>query len=68
MKTSTVKDPNGRGYHVRNWQRSLVISICADCAFPAVAVSAEAANDAVWEHAVAMHLPSRLSRETVSGT
>lgn len=72
MKASLVKrarlSAGESVYEMRPFVHPLIIAICGDCAFPAVAVSQEAADAAVWEHVAAIHLPSRLSRETVSGT
>lgn len=67
MKSSTVRDTSGTGYHVRSWTRPLIISICSDCGFPAVAVSQDAANAAVWEHVAAIHLQPGASRAMLNG-
>jgi hypothetical protein len=53
-------------YEVRQWTRPLVISICSDCAFAAVAVSQEAVDAEVWEHTAAIHLPNAAMRAMLS--
>ena len=71
MRTSIVKrarlTPGETIYEVRPWTRPLVISICSDCGYPAVAVSPDAANAAVWEHVAAIHLQPGVSRAMLNG-
>ena len=67
VKTSLVRNARSGAYEERAFVLPLVISICSDCGYPAVAVSADAANVAVWEHTTAIHLPNAAMRAMLSG-
>jgi len=56
-RASTVYHPETkRPIEVRPWTLPVLISICRECGFPAIGVSAEAVNLATWDHVAAIHL------------
>lgn len=58
MKTTAVLNHHTRTYETRVWNLPLVVSVCPepDCAFKAIAVSVEAADEGLWQHTSALHL------------
>ena len=56
MRKSTVVHPVTREAMERLWTLPLLIVVCRECGFPAIAMSAEASELAIWDHVAAVHL------------